>query len=113
VEIALHIVNDYSEAIPVDRALYAVKLRDNGWSIADGPGTQIVFPEQVAQAGYHLPVRFDNSEDAKQAILTGPQMPFDIKPDSSWVTHCLSSGGVRCKEYEPASGPENSSNRSG
>ncbi|GGD09143.1 hypothetical protein [Halopseudomonas salina] len=109
----MHIVNDYSEAIPVERALYAVRLRDNGWSIADGPGTQIVLPEQVAQAGYHIPVRFDSCEAARQAILGGPETPFDIKPDSRWVTYCLSAGGVFCKEYEPASGPENSSSRSG
>lgn len=109
----MHIVNDYSEAVPVERALYAVRLRDGGWSIADGPGTQLLLPEQVAQAGYHLPVRFDTCEAAKQAIVSGPQVPFDIKPGSKWVEHGLSAGGVLRREYEPALGPEDTSSRSG
>ncbi|WP_415058339.1 hypothetical protein [Halopseudomonas sp.] len=109
----MHIVNNYSEALPVERALYAVKLSDGGWSIADGPGTQLLLPEQIAQAGYHLPVRFETCEAARQAILTGPQKTFDIKPGSSWVEHAISIGGVWHNEYQPASGPEDSSNRSG
>lgn len=109
----MHIVNDYSEAIPVERALYAVRLRDGGWGIADGPGTQMLLPNQVTQAGYHLPVRFDTCEAARKAILTGPETPFDIKPGSPWVEHSLSVGGVFCEEYKPATGPENDSSRSG
>lgn len=109
----MHIVNDYSEAVPMERALYAVRLRDGGWSIADGPGTQLLPPEQVAQAGYHLPVRFDSCEAARQALHSGPDEPFDIKPGSDWVEHCLSAGGTFCREYQPALGPEDGSSRSG
>ncbi|WP_373185542.1 hypothetical protein [Halopseudomonas sp.] len=109
----MHIVNDYSEAVPVERALYAVRLRDGGWSIADGPGTQLLLPEQVAQAGYHLPIRFDTREAATQAILSGPEESFDINPGSGWVEHCLSVGATFCKEYQPQRGPEDSSSRSG
>lgn len=109
----MHIVNDYSEAVPVERGLYAVKLRDGGWSIADGPGTQLLLAEQVAQAGYHLPVRFDALEATRQAIQTGPEVTFDVKPGSVWVEHAVSAGGVKHDEYQPASGPENFSSRSG
>jgi len=109
----LHIVNDYSEAIPVERGLYAVLLSDGGWGIADGPGTQLLLPAQVSEAGYHLPVRYDSSTAAKAAILSGPHQPFDIHTDSSWVEHALASGGIYCHQYEPAAGPENTSHRSG
>lgn len=109
----MHIVNDYSEAVAVERALYAVRLRDGGWSIADGPGTQLLLPAQVAQAGYHLPIRFETCEAAKYAIRTAPEVTFSIKPGSAWVEHSLTVGGTFCEEYEPSLGPENSSHRSG
>ncbi len=109
----MHIGNDYSEAVPVERALYAVRLRDGGWGVADGPGTQLLLPDELAQAGYHLPVRFNTLEAARQAIQTGPEAPFDIKPNSRWVKHAISAGGVWHHEYQPASGPEDTTSRSG
>ncbi|MEH6672281.1 hypothetical protein [Halopseudomonas sp.] len=109
----MHIVNDYSEAVPVERGLYAVRLSDGGWSIADGPGTQLLLPAQVAQAGYHLPVSFESRETAQAAITSGPEQPFDIHADGFWVEHALANGGSYCPEYAPSSGPENSSHRSG
>lgn len=109
----MHIVNDYSEAAPVERGLYAVRLSDGGWGIADGPGTQLLLPAQVAQAGYHLPVRYDTRDAASAAIASGPHLPFDIHPDSPWVEHALATGGTYCPRYMPSSGPENSSHRSG
>lgn len=109
----MHIVNDYSEAVPVERGLYAVHLSDGGWGIADGPGTQLLLPAQVAQAGYHLPVRFDCREAARVAIASGPRLPFDIHADSPWVEHALACGGTWCDHYAPSTGPENDSHRSG
>jgi len=107
------IPNDYSEAIPLERGLFVVQLRDGGWSIADGPGTQLLLPDELQRAGYHLPVRFPTRERAAEALTSGPSAWFDIHPDSPWVRHCLAAGGTYCAEYERPRSPSNLSQRSG
>lgn len=107
------ITNDYNEAIPVERNLFAVQTSDGGWTIADGPGTQILPPKRVASAGFHLPVRFNTRNEAIAAITSGPSEWFDIQPGSTWVTHCLASGGTYCEAYEKTRGPRDRSYHSG
>ncbi len=107
------ISNDYSQAIPIERGLFVVQMRDGGWSIADGPGTQLLFPDELQSAGYHLPVRFSSQAAAIQALLDGPSAWFDVHPDSPWVRHCLQAGGDYCPEYERRRGPSDLSSRSG
>jgi hypothetical protein len=107
------ISNDYTQATPVERGLFVVQMSDGGWSIADGPGTQLLFPDELQSAGYHLPVRFDTQADATQALLTGPSAWFDVHPDSPWVRHCLTAGGQPCPAYERRTGPSDLSSRSG
>ncbi|MFX1767944.1 hypothetical protein PWP93_36350 [Paraburkholderia sp. A1RI-2L] len=89
--------NDYREASLMDDDLWGVKMRDGGWSIANGPGSMMASADD---AGWHLPVRFEAEGAALDAILSGPRVPFDFAVDGAWVTHCLSCGGVL---YEPYS----------
>jgi len=105
--------NDYIEAVPVERGLFAVQLSDGGWSVANGPGTQMVSMMNLPSAGFHLPVRFDSRDRAEQAIKTGPQEYFSTARDSVWVAHCLVAGGEYEPNYEQRRGPSNLSQRSG
>jgi hypothetical protein len=109
----MSIPNDYSEAIPLERGLFVVQLRDGGWSIADGPGTQLLLPDELQRAGYHLPVRFPDRQSATSALRSGPSAWFDVHPDSIWVRHCLEVGGTYWPEYERPRGPSDLSQRSG
>lgn len=105
--------NDYSQAVPVERGLFAVQLSDSGWGIADGPGVQMVSMANLPAAGFHLPVRFATREQAERAIKTGPQEYFSTERESAWVSHCLTAGGEYHENYEQRRGPSNHSHRSG
>ncbi|HDZ57227.1 MAG TPA: hypothetical protein ENI17_12655 [Pseudomonas xinjiangensis] len=109
----MSITNDYSQAEPIERGLYVVLMQDQGWSLADGPGTQLAPPDELELAGYHLPVRFESYDQAAQAGKSGPHEWFDIKPGSPWVEHCLAAGGTYCPDYEKKLGPDNLASRSG
>ena len=105
--------NDYVQAVPVERGLFAVQLSDSGWSVADGPGVQMVSMMNLPAAGFHVPVRFATREQAERAIRTGPQEYFSTARGSAWVEHCLAEGGEYDQNYEQRSGPSNLSQRSG
>lgn len=105
--------NDYIEAVPVERGLFAVQLSDGGWSVADGPGIRMVSMVNLPAAGFHLPVRFSARQQAEQAIKTGPQEYFSTNQGSAWVEHCLAAGGSYEPNYEQRRGPSNLSQRSG
>lgn len=93
--------NDYIEAIEGLGGLFAVKLSDGGWSIADGPGKSLSQPEEIALAGWHLPVRFEAKDVTLQAIRSGPDglFNFDIDPEGIWVKHALAQGAQACPAY--------------
>lgn len=94
--------NDYLEAHAVCDAalgLYAVKLSDGGWGVADGPGSRLSAPDEQELAGFHLPVRFESQEAAAQAIASGPFEFFDLAVDGFWARHCLAAGGVFFAPY--------------
>lgn len=105
--------NDYNQAELIERGLFVVLMQDQGWSIADGPGTRILALDELESAGYHLPVQFERYEDAAAAIRSGPQEWFSTQPDSAWVRHCLRAGARYRADYEPPSGPANLSSKSG
>jgi hypothetical protein len=63
---------DYQKAREVDSGLFAVKMSDGGWTVADGPGTTLSEPDEVELAGYHVPVRFETEEQAAAAIGCAP-----------------------------------------
>ncbi|ANN80884.1 hypothetical protein [Bordetella flabilis] len=87
--------NDYVQAVEFDGGIYAVELSTGGWSIADGPGSTLCEPYERELAGWHLPVRFDNEAQAREAIRTAPHVMFDIRPNSEWTEHCIACGGMR------------------
>jgi len=91
--------NDYSEASQSERDLFAVKLSDGGWSIADGIGSNMTPDDEKELAGWHLPVRFDNEEAALLAIECGPHAMFDINLSGVWAQHCIAHGAVECGAY--------------
>ncbi|SDS11008.1 hypothetical protein SAMN05216421_0924 [Halopseudomonas xinjiangensis] len=105
--------NDYIQAVPIERGLFAVQLSDSGWSVADGPGIQMVSMSNLPAAGFHVPVRFDSREQAERAIITGPHEDFSTSRGSAWVKHCLSAGGAYEADYEQRRGPSDLSQRSG
>lgn len=109
----MRISNDYNQAELIERGLFVVLMQDEGWSIADGPGTRILALDELESAGYHLPVRFQRYEDAAAALRSGPPEWFSIQPDSAWVKHCLKTGATYCTDYEAPSGPSNIASRSG
>lgn len=90
---------EYTRATEVDGGLYAVQLRDGGWSVAEGPHTALYAPAEPKLARRHLPVRFESEAAAAMAIHSGPHEVFDIKRDSAWTRHCLAAGGVACEAY--------------
>lgn len=94
--------NDYVRAVEVPGAggLFAVELRDGGWSVADGPGSALCEPDERDLAGWHVPVRFESEQEAVAAIKSGPHAMFDIQPGSAWPQHCLALGGraIEAKE---------------
>ena len=92
--------NNYAQATEVDYGLFAVEMSDGGWTIADGPGTNLAQPDEMELAGYHVPVRFERKEDAIAVIMNGPDAMFDIAAESEWVCHCVEQGGVICPSYE-------------
>lgn len=105
--------NDYLQVIPVERSLYAVQLSDKGWSIADGPGTQMVSLRNLPSAGFHLPVKFASRQAAEQALRSGPTEHFSTARDSAWVQHCLATGGQYEANYAQRRSPDNTAQRSG
>ncbi|MEH6388111.1 MULTISPECIES: hypothetical protein [Pseudomonas] len=109
----MRLTNDYNQAELIERGLFVVLMQDEGWTIADGPGTRILALDELESAGYHLPVRFERYEDAAAAIRSGPPEWFSTQPDSPWVRHCLSVGARYHPDYEAPSGPSNLSSKSG
>lgn len=105
--------NDYIQAVPIERGLFAVQLSDGGWSVADGPGIQMVSMANLPAAGFHVPVRFETRDEAENAIRTGPQHYFNSARDSAWAAHCVAVGGTYEPNYEQRRGPSNLSQRSG
>lgn len=93
--------NDYVEAIESLGGLFAVKLSDGGWSVADGPGRNLAQPDEIALAGWHLPVQFATKDAALQAIRSGPDgcFNFDVYPEGIWVKHALAQGAQACPAY--------------
>ncbi|WP_233889306.1 hypothetical protein [Paraburkholderia flagellata] len=92
--------NDYSEASEALTGLFAVKLSDGGWSVADGIGSSMTRLECARADGWHLPVRFETEGATLVAIYNGPDAStFDTSADGAWARHCLSSGGVACEAY--------------
>jgi len=91
--------NDYSEASEAEGGLFAVKLSDGGWSIADGPGSKTTPPDEVELAGWHVPVRFETEQAALAAIETGPDAMFDISINGAWARHGIAQGGAACAAY--------------
>lgn len=90
--------NDYQK-VQEESGLFAVQMSDGGWTVADGPGTLRVAPDDEDVAGYHLPVRFETVEQAVEAIKTGPEVMFDILDDCEWTRHCVDRGGVFFEAY--------------
>ncbi len=91
--------NDYLVAKLVDgHNLHAVKLKDEGWSIADGQGSLLTPKNEIELAGWHLPVKFVTQEQAIKAIRSGPHAMFDITSDSVWSKHAVNCGA----EYNPS-----------
>lgn len=105
--------NDYIQAVPIERGLFAVQLSDGGWSVADGPGIQMVSMANLPSAGFHVPVRFSSQDEAEHAIRTGPEEYFNSAKGSAWAAHCLAAGGQYEQNYEQLRGPSNLSQRSG
>ena len=95
----MNVSNDYQKAVEVDGGLFAVQLSDDGWSVADGPGTVLSEPDELELAGWHLPVRFETQEAATAAIRSGPDEMFDIELESDWGRHCLAAGAIACEAY--------------
>ncbi len=91
--------NDYQKATEVVGGLFAVQMSDGGWTVADGPGTLSVAPDDDEMAGYHVPVRFEEEDQAIAAIKTGPDAMFDIAIDCEWTEHCIACGGVLFEPY--------------
>ncbi|WP_247391775.1 hypothetical protein [Ralstonia pseudosolanacearum] len=91
--------NDYTEATKGEGGLFAVKLSDGGWSVADGEGTKLTPPDEIELTGWHLPVRFETRDAALTAIQSGPDAWFDIGADGVWVKHCVAHGAVACAAY--------------
>lgn len=94
------LTNDYQKAIEVDGGLFAVQMRDGGWTVADGPGIAFASPGEKELAGYHVPVRFKTEAEAIGAIKNGPEVLFDIATDAEWFAHCVAVGGVVCDAYK-------------
>ena len=109
----MRFTNDYNQAELIERGLFVVLMQDDGWTVADGPGTRILAVDELQSAGYHLPVRFERYEDAAAAIRSGPPEWFNTQPDSAWVRHCLNAGATYQEEYEASPGPSNCSSKSG
>ncbi|MCB4350097.1 hypothetical protein LA345_40605 (plasmid) [Burkholderia vietnamiensis] len=97
-----HLANAYTEATEVGGGLFAVRMSDGGWSIADGPGTTLSAPDEIECAGWHLPVRFASKEAAVDAIGAGPDAWFDIEINGAWVLHCVERGAVITEAYRRA-----------
>ncbi|WP_425953038.1 hypothetical protein [Ralstonia pseudosolanacearum] len=91
--------NDYSEAFDGGAGLFAVKLSDEGWSVADGAGSKLTPPDESELAGWHLPVRFEKKETALAAIQSGPDAWFDTAMEGAWAKHCIAHGAVACGAY--------------
>jgi hypothetical protein len=91
--------NDYSEASQAECDLFAVKLSDGGWSIADGIGSNMTPVDAKERAGWHLPVRFETEETALSAIESGPDAMFDITLSGPWAQHCIAHGATECEAY--------------
>lgn len=91
--------NDYVEATEGEGGLFAVKLSDGGWSVADGEGTNLTPPDEIDLAGWHLPVRFETKDMALKAIQSGPDAWFGISVDGVWSKHCILHGAVACAAY--------------
>jgi hypothetical protein len=92
--------NDYLEASEALAGLFAVRLSDGGWSVADGIGSSMTRLECAHADGWHLPVRFETEDATLVAIYNGPDASaFDTSPDGAWARHCLSNGGVQCEAY--------------
>ncbi|SHH57811.1 hypothetical protein [Ferrimonas marina] len=96
----MQLSNDYIGAIECpDACLFAVRMTDGGWTIADGPGTHLVDMAKTDLAGWHLPVRFQYAEQAMLAIDTGPGVWFDHSLKSAWGQHALACGADVAPEY--------------
>lgn len=97
--------NDYINAVEatseqgMELDLFAVRLSDGGWSIADGQGTVLTPADEIELAGWHLPVRFEDADAALAAIASGPEEMFDISIDGVWAKHCTANGAVACAAY--------------
>lgn len=91
--------NDYSEASQAECDLFAVKLSDGGWSVADGIGSSMTPADEKELAGWHLPVRFETEEAALLAIESGPDAMFDIKLSGPWAQHCIARGAAESEAY--------------
>lgn len=96
---ALRLTNDYTAALEAELGLFAVKLSDGGWSIADGQGSRLTPADEAELAGWHLPVRFDNADAALAAVTRGPDAMFDTNITGAWAKHALSNGAVACAAY--------------
>lgn len=94
-----YLSNGYVEAAEVEGGLFAVKMSDGGWTIADGPGTTLSAPDEMECAGWHLPVRFESKEAAVEAVRSGPDAWFDIEIDGAWVVHSTGRGAVVNETY--------------
>lgn len=92
--------NDYVEASESLSGLFAVKMSDGGWSIANGIGSRMTRGEDADEAGWHLPVRFENESAALIAIDSGPDVAlFDTSPGGVWARHAVTNGGYPCSAY--------------
>jgi hypothetical protein len=92
--------NDYSGASEALTGIFAVKLSDGGWSVADGIGSSMTRLECSYADGWHLPVRFETEDATLVAIFNGPDASiFETSPDGAWTRHCLANGAVVCEAY--------------
>ncbi|HDR8973067.1 TPA: hypothetical protein QDB32_003947 [Burkholderia vietnamiensis] len=99
------LTNEYAEAIEAESAvgvelgLFAVRLSDGGWSIADGEGAALTPADEIELAGWHLPVCFASADAALAAIASGPDAMFDISINGIWAKHCVAHGARACAAY--------------
>lgn len=94
--------NNYRSVTEVREGIFAVQLSDGGWSVADGPGIGETAPDAHEVAGYHLPVRFQSQAATAAAIISAPDVLFDLEESGEWVQHCIRNGAVSCPEYRLA-----------